>query len=351
MTILAHDRLTSVCLAFLLPGLCTSLSVHGQQRDPSSDGVPGEAPTIVVAATVDGMPIYRAQIQQQVERVLGAREATAEARQRLQAEALEQLVKQQIVLASLDARGLACAPEQVDLAVSRLTDELARQQKTLDDYCRSLGLDEDALRRTIRWQLTWKAYLEKHLTDENLRRYFDEHRTDFDGTRLRVAQILWKPTDDADERRTILQRASALRQEILEGELSFAAAAHAHSQSPSAAQGGALGWISRREPMPEIFSQTAFELKMGEISQPLVSPLGVHLIQCLEVSPGTKTWQDAREALREAVIRYLFDWNANRPEKDPVIRYTGTVPYFKAGTHEIVAQTQDETPPDERTGK
>jgi parvulin-like peptidyl-prolyl isomerase len=64
--------------------------------------------------------------------------------------------------------------------------------------------------------------------------------------------------------------------------------------------------------MPEVFSATAFALDPGEISQPVVSPFGVHLIKCLAIKPGEQTWQDVRGDLYQAVSRYLFRWAAER---------------------------------------
>jgi parvulin-like peptidyl-prolyl isomerase len=64
--------------------------------------------------------------------------------------------------------------------------------------------------------------------------------------------------------------------------------------------------------MPESFSQAAFLLKPGEVSTPVESPLGLHLVTVLEEKPGQRTWQEAEAELREAVAVYLFRWLADR---------------------------------------
>ena len=80
----------------------------------------------------------------------------------------------------------------------------------------------------------------------------------------------------------------------------------AHGAGPSAKAGGDIGWIERREPMPEAFSAAAFALKPGEVSLPVETTFGVHLIQVLEVKPGTKTWQEAADRLKPAATLFLF---------------------------------------------
>lgn len=78
-----------------------------------------------------------------------------------------------------------------------------------------------------------------------------------------------------------LRRAAQLRERILAGE-DFAQAARAHSEDlGSAANGGDLGWLNPGQTVPD-FEKAMNALKPGELSQPVQSPFGVHLIQALE---------------------------------------------------------------------
>ena len=78
-----------------------------------------------------------------------------------------------------------------------------------------------------------------------------------------------------------LRRAAQLRERILAGQ-DFAAAARANSEDlGSAASGGDLGWVNPGQTVPE-FETAMNALKPNEISQPVTSPFGVHLIQVLE---------------------------------------------------------------------
>jgi peptidyl-prolyl cis-trans isomerase SurA len=120
-------------------------------------------------------------------------------------------------------------------------------------------------------------------------------------TQTHARHILIKPFDSADdaEARTRLEK---LRERIVAGE-DFATLAKAHSDDPgSGASGGDLGWVSPGEMVPN-FEQGMDALAVGELSEPVRSRYGWHLIQVLERRDAdvTKKLQEknAREAIRE----------------------------------------------------
>src|SRR5690606_5199313 len=126
----------------------------------------------------------------------------------------------------------------------------------------------ERLRSSLYWTLSWQRMLDTYLTDVNLERFFDQHRADHDGRRLKVAHIFWE-VNDANAAQ-FQDKAEQLRGEILSGKVTFADAARKHSQAPSSEDGGDLGWIERHDPMPESFSRVAFQLKQGELSAPVL---------------------------------------------------------------------------------
>ena len=89
-----------------------------------------------------------------------------------------------------------------------------------------------------------------------------------------------------------------VRKAIVGGQTTFEAAAQALSQDGSAAQGGDLGWANPGMFVPE-FEQVMDSLREGEISAPLVSRFGVHLIQVLERRRVEPTQEQQREQVRK----------------------------------------------------
>ncbi len=317
--------------------LTAALIGSSANRAISQDQLAEQTNESAVAATVDGDPVYVSEVDRQVANVIDGREVNPQAKKQIQATALEQLIGRRIILRYLAERKLAASEQDLKLELERITQQLAKQELTLDDYLQRSGLTEPELRHVLQWQIGWRRYLDRYVTEENLQTHFERNRRHYDGTQLRVAQILFKVKADGgdDVLEQAQQRAAAIRREIDSGDITFPEAAKRHTDAPSADKGGDIGFISRHEPMPEPFSKVAFDLKEGEVSQPVVSPFGVHLIQCLEVKPGQRRWQDVRTELEEGVTQYLFEWVVKRQRSNAQIEYTGNSPHFKPGTVEL----------------
>ncbi len=115
-----------------------------------------------------------------------------------------------------------------------------------------------------------------------------------------------------------------LRQQIEQGKASFEEVARQYSQDGSASQGGDLGWAAPGYFVPE-FEQVMNELKDNEISEPVVSRFGVHMIQVLgrrEVAMSASQERDyARNVLREGKFDETLDTWAREVRGKAYIEY------------------------------
>ncbi len=117
----------------------------------------------------------------------------------------------------------------------------------------------------------------------------------------RVRHILMRVTDLTPEP-DVVRRLQELRARVVTGGQDFGSLARLHSVDPSATRGGELGWIYAGDTVPE-FERAMDALKPGEVSEPVASPFGWHLIQVMErrvdESPAERNRMAARLALRE----------------------------------------------------
>ncbi len=115
----------------------------------------------------------------------------------------------------------------------------------------------------------------------------------------RARHILLKATNKVDIQHAITELEN-VRQKIIAGE-DFGVVAAEISQDPgSAIKGGELGWLNKGDTVPE-FEKAMDDLQVGEISQPIVSQFGVHLIQLQERREVDITEQKRRDAIRQQI--------------------------------------------------
>ena len=127
----------------------------------------------------------------------------------------------------------------------------------------------------------------------------------------RIRHILIRTNElvsESEARRKLLD----LRERIVNGGADFGELARANSDDGTAARGGELDWVFPGDTVPE-FERAYEELKVGEVSQPVRTPFGYHLIQVLErrssdVSPERKRLQ-ARQVIRDRKADEAFtEW-------------------------------------------
>lgn len=121
----------------------------------------------------------------------------------------------------------------------------------------------------------------------------------------RARHILLRPGAQLSQDEAIA-RLGSYRQQVAAGQASFEDLARQHSQDGSARQGGDLGWVSPGQFVPE-FEQVMNALRPGEMSQPVVSRFGVHLIRLEERRQAALSEREQRDMARELVREQKAD--------------------------------------------
>lgn len=124
-------------------------------------------------------------------------------------------------------------------------------------------------------------------------------------TQNHVRHILLRTSANLNEAAAAKQLAD-YRRRIEAGQATFEALAREHSQDGSAAQGGDLGWAAPGRYVPE-FEQAVAALQPGQVSAPVVSRFGVHLIELVERREVPLTAREQREIARDAVREKKLD--------------------------------------------
>jgi parvulin-like peptidyl-prolyl isomerase len=274
-------------------------------------------------AHVDGVAILMREVERETARVIGRRKVDDPTRSKITAATLEQVIDRRLVHRWLDKTGRGATAAEIEYQLTRTQADLTKRKRDWAAYLREQNLTIDEWRRETAWRIAWSRYVGQQLGEAGLSAYFERRRRDFDGTEIRVRHLLVRPDkkDDAGTIQTLAGKAATIREAIVAGKLSFEAAVRQHSEAPSKEQGGDLGFVTRHGEHVEAFSKAAFALAPGEISPPVMTPFGVHLIQCVEVKRGTKTLDDVREDVLSAATAELFRERAAAERKKARIEY------------------------------
>ncbi len=130
-------------------------------------------------------------------------------------------------------------------------------------------------------------------------------------TQTRARHLLLRVGDGQAEAQA-LRRISDIRARIANGSAEFAEMARQNSADGTAGRGGELGWILPGDTVPE-FERAMNALKPGELSEPVRSPFGFHLIEVLErrveAAAPDRVRSAAKQALREQRSEEVWqDW-------------------------------------------
>ena len=142
---------------------------------------------------------------------------------------------------------------------------------------------------------------EVEISDDEISEYYDEHPDEFRNPKtVEARHILIKVEQNASDKEVAAAREKI--EDILKkarGGQDFAELAKQYSEGPSKSKGGHLGSF-RREAMVKPFSDKAFAMQAGDISDPVRTRFGWHIIKVEKVNEATvTTLVDAREKIRK----------------------------------------------------
>lgn len=144
------------------------------------------------------------------------------------------------------------------------------------------------------------------ISEDQIKQYYDDHLSDYRREQeVRARHILFGLEENAVEPEVtkIREQAQKVLKEARQGK-DFGELARKYSTDPgSKDRGGDLGFFKRNQMVPE-FSDVAFRLKPGEISEPVRTPYGYHLIKVEEIHPEeTIPFDKARKDIEAALKR------------------------------------------------
>ena len=236
-----------------------------------------------VVAVVNGEPISQERFYERLEEEAG--EAV-----------LDRLIAEMLVDQAQATHGVTVSDEEVEAEVARLREAYESEEAFARELER-IGLTPERLREEIRLGFIVERLSRRgiEVTDEEIARYFEEYKDELaQKEAVRVSHILVPTKEEADE----------VARRLADG-ADFAELARAKSiDTASAVDGGEIGFIERDAPVTAPFKEAAFALRPGEVSAPVETEFGWHIIKVTaRREPREATLAESAERIREFLLQ------------------------------------------------
>jgi parvulin-like peptidyl-prolyl isomerase len=266
------------------------LQVETQQVKKAEDPNPAPAvrPAVLnqVLATVNNETVTRGELVNFLSRyqIPAGDEATA------YKDAVDTLINTKLINQYLTRQRLPVSPEQVNQAIETLKKQLAENGSDLATELLRTGMSMKDVEREYANRIRWVEFLNQRATDPVLKQYAAGHKDLFNGTQVKASHILLKvePSATPAQKEATRQKLLGIKNEIATGKTSFAAAANKYSEDPANSEGagGDVGYFGLNSGFIEEFAKAAFALKKSDVSEPVETPYGWHLIQVTDRKDG-----------------------------------------------------------------
>ncbi|MBE3589275.1 MAG: peptidylprolyl isomerase [Firmicutes bacterium] len=247
-----------------------------------------------VVATVNGEAITKDELYQRMLQQGGA-------------QVLDRMITEKLIDQAAKKAGVTVSSADVDKEIARIRAQFGSDAEFQQALAMN-GMTEDDLRSSARLNLEIRGVLAPtiQVSDADLQAFFQANHERYDQPEeIRARHILVDSQEKAAELRAQLDKGA-----------SFADLAKQYSLDPSTKdQGGELGWFSRGK-MTAAFEDAAFALQPGQVSDPVQTEYGWHLILLEERKPAMPAkFADVRDRVRadyidDQVAQASGDWLA-----------------------------------------
>ena len=258
----------------------------------TTTAAPTTKPAPKVVATVGKVPI----MSDKLDRIM--RQMRMPSKQ----QALDQLIMQQLIESY--ALTIPCTPKDIADWKTKMSVELKeRELGTLEKFMAERKLTENDILRIIRFDNLEKLAM-KSASPEAIAAFTKANPSYFDGTEVQASHILLScgQGSSSTKRAEVCKQLEQIATDIKAGKIKFADAAKKHSKCPSSAKGGDLGAFTFERMVPP-FSQTAFAMKVGDVSGIVETQFGFHLITVTKHTAGTgKSGPNAQNIAKRTLV-------------------------------------------------
>ncbi len=251
-----------------------------------------------VVAIVNGEKVFRKDLDKRLNVLKRMNQDVTRSTQLM---VVNQLAKKVLLKQFIEGQNIDVSNEEVQGEVEKIKYFLKSNpnnaEKPLEEILESQGSGISELEAEVKRTLALSKYLDKVVSDDEKRSYFDANENSFNGERVKASHVLidTREIETDAELEEARQKIGGIKKEIDKG-ADFAEMAKKHSDCPSAEDGGDIGFFQRKGSVVEEFAKVAFSMKVGEVSEPIKTEFGYHIIKVTDREEGKDvSYEDVEE--------------------------------------------------------
>jgi peptidyl-prolyl cis-trans isomerase SurA len=245
----------------------------------------------------------------QMHRQLASRGIEAPDETALRRQVLDRMIVEQIQLQMAEQANLSVDDTELNRALRSIAED---NDMSLDEFADTLeadGLSLAMVRDQVRREMLMRELQQRrvasriNISEREVDRYLD-NQGDNANVRYRLGHILVALPQSPSQAQVqqAREKVQSLRRQLQNG-ADFADVAAASSDGANALKGGDLGW-RRGDEIPSVFAEAVPQLSVGQVSEPIRSPSGFHLVKLIQRQGGVASGDD--QAQRDRVRQRLF---------------------------------------------
>ena len=227
----------------------------------------------------------------------------------LEEKVLEQLVYEKLLQLHAIDTGITVTDAMLDQAMETLAKQNNMSIPQVMAQLEQDGISQEEFTESLKNQLLVQRVIERDVKqsisvlDSEVDGVLRNVNSEQPDRIYNLSNIQLAVSEDATpaELEKVTSRAQQLRQDIIQGKISFIVAAQKYSEAGNAADGGELGW-KKADQLPALFADALKDMQEGSISAPLVSPAGIHLLKLNELK-GSKQLLVEQTRARHILLR------------------------------------------------
>jgi len=299
--------------------LLLSAASLAQTRDI---GVHGEMLDRIAAIVNDGL-VLKSELDAQMDAVtkrLQEQKVELPSQSVLKQQVLDRLILQEIQAQHAKRVGLTVSDEQLNSALQEIAGRNKIPFDQLPTALAAQGVDYKQYRESMRRELTLNTLRQRdvishiNVTPHELEQFLTRQQTAAANDEFSVSHILLSLPEAATPQQLeeITKKAQDLAARASKGE-DFGQLAIANSNSQTALDGGQLGWRKGTQ-LPEFILQLVTKMKAGDVSQPVRTPSGFHIVKLNERRSG-----EAQVIINQIHVRHIL-MKPNELDDDETVR-------------------------------